>query len=52
MDPQHPSRVVDPDPEEPLEALDYYEAMRGGYLTSDDEEDVGPEITPFESPTE
>lgn len=37
MEPKEPSTVMEPDPEEPLEVLDYYEAMRGGYLGSDDE---------------
>lgn len=37
MEPKEPSTVLEPDSEEPLEVLDYYEAMRGGYLGSDDE---------------
>lgn len=38
MEPQNPSLVTDPDPEEPIEATDYYDAMRMGWLSSDAEE--------------
>jgi hypothetical protein len=38
MEPQNPPFIVHPDPEEPIEVTDYYEAMRMDWLSSDADE--------------
>ena len=43
MEPSGPSVLDEPEPEEPIEATDYYEAMRMGWLSSGVVEDVGPD---------
>jgi hypothetical protein len=52
MEPQNPAFVTDPDPEEPIEATDYYEAMRMGWLGSEGDEDVEQVFTPVHTPKE
>ncbi len=52
MEPHDPPHAAEPDAEEPLEAVDYYEAMRGKYLISDADDDVGLDLTPFGPSTE
>ncbi len=42
MEPRSPSVPDEPEPEEPIEATDYYEAMRMGWLSSGVVEEVGP----------
>jgi len=34
MEPRSPSVLDEPEPEEPIEVMDYYEAMRMGWLSS------------------
>lgn len=52
MEPQNPSLIADPDPEEPIEAADYYDAMREGWLDTDLDEDGGEDLDPVELPME
>lgn len=43
MEPRSPSVLDEPEPEEPIEVTDYYEAMRMGWLSSGVE--AGPDST-------
>ncbi len=52
MDPRDPSFLDELEPEEPLDADDYYDAMRMGWLTSDADEDVESDPTPVGPPRE
>jgi hypothetical protein len=52
MEPQNPPFVVEPDPEEAIEATDYYEAMRMGWLSSDPDEVLEQDPTPVGPPAE
>jgi hypothetical protein len=46
MEPRRPPFVPEPDPEEPMEVADYYEALRIGLISAD--EDLGSDLPPFE----
>ena len=46
MDPRNLAFVLEPELEEPLEAPDYYEAMRMEWLSRDFNEEVSPDHTP------
>ncbi|MFQ5847726.1 MAG: hypothetical protein ACE5IQ_08700 [Candidatus Methylomirabilales bacterium] len=48
MDPRNPSLIVEQDPEEPLEAPDYYEAFPHGWLPSDADEEFGEDLNAVE----
>ncbi len=53
MDPRHPSFLaepdpVDPDPEEPLEVPDYYEALEAEWLKSDGDEELDRPVNPVD----
>ena len=53
MEPRSRSVLWDePEPEEPIEVIDDYEAMRMGWLSSGVIEDVGPDSTAPGSPGE
>jgi hypothetical protein len=52
MEPQNPPFIDTPDPEEPMEATDYYEAMQMGWLSSDAEEVLEQDPTPVGPPAE
>ena len=43
MEPRSPSVLDEPEPEEPIEETDYYEAMQMGWLSSGVVEEVGPD---------
>ncbi len=48
MDPQNLPFLEEPESEEPPEAVDYYDAIRMGELSSDAREDLGEETIPGE----
>ncbi|MEE8504155.1 MAG: hypothetical protein V3T26_06860 [candidate division NC10 bacterium] len=52
MEPQNPPFVDTPDPEEPMEATDYYEAMQMEWLSSDDHEEIEQDQTSVGPPRE
>ncbi len=52
MDPRDPSFLDELEPEEPLDADDYYDAVLMGRLTSDADEDVESDPTPVGPPRE
>ena len=52
MEPRSPSVLDEPEPEEPIEATDYYEAMQMGWLSSGVVEKVGPDSPAPEPPGE
>lgn len=52
MEPHAPSFTVTPDPEEPIEVTDYYEAMRMGWLDSAADANAEQAPTPVEAPKE
>lgn len=52
MEPHTPSFSVTPDPEEPIDAPDYYEAMRMGLLDPAADENAQQAPTPIQAPKE
>lgn len=52
MEPRDPSFLDELEPEEPLEADDYYDAMQMGWLSSGGDEDLEQDLNPAEPPTE
>lgn len=52
MDPRESTFIIEPVPEEPLGALDYYEAIQGGWLSSDADHEPRKDLTSMESSPE
>jgi len=50
MEPRSPSVLDEPEPEEPIEVMDYYQAVRMGWLSSGVVEGVVEEVEPDSTP--